>query len=366
MGAVVIAAGGTGGHLYPALAVAAELRALAPGTDITFAGSADRLEARVVPAAGYPFVPVRSGAWHRTRPWTIASGAVRAAAGTVGALGVLQHANARVVFSTGGWTAAPILAAAVLRRTPIVLHEPNHAAGVVTRLFAPFAARVTAAAAGAVRGATVTGIPIRREIVTADRAAARRAFGFADEAVVVLVQGGSLSAASINQAVSDALPALKGTNIAFIWLCGRAAEAEMTARVRESGIAARVFGYCDDMGPALAAADLTVARAGASTLAEIAAVGLPAILVPYPHAAGNHQRRNAEAFAAAGAAVLVPELDDDAPTLDGPWLAAMLVTMTNHPHRATMAEAARRLARPDAAAAVAREILAAMGEGAAC
>lgn len=361
MGAVVIAAGGTGGHLYPALAVAAELRALAPGLPITFAGSADRLEARVVPAAGYPFVSVTSGAWHRARPWTIVTGAVRAAAGTIGALGLLRKAGATAVFSTGGWTAAPVLAAAVLRRTPIVLHEPNHAAGVVTRLFTRFAARVTAADVSAVRGATVTGIPIRREIVGADRAAARRALGFDDEAFVVLVQGGSQGATAINEAVKAAARELKPSGVVLIWLCGRDAQTEVAMFVSASGIRARVFGYCDDMAPVLAAADLTVARAGASTLAEITAIGLPSILVPYPHAAADHQRRNAEALAATGAAMVIPEAE-----LDGTRLAAAVIGMKDSARRSAMAISARSLGRPDAAAAVAREILSVLGEEAAC
>jgi len=358
VGGIVIAAGGTGGHLYPALAVARELRALAPELPVMFTGHAERLEARVVPDAGFAFTPLASGPWRRGRLTSLATGTARTLRGAAQARRLLRQGGAQAVFSTGGFVSAPALLAAATLRLPIVLHEPNRTPGLVTRLFGRLAARVTlgdAAAAGAfpARTVRVTGIPIRGDILAGDRAAARRALGLPAGACVVLVVGGSQSAAALNRAVREALPHLAGLPVAFVWLCGRSEEPALAPVAAAAPVPVRLFGYLDDMAGALRAADLVVARAGASTIAEVTAVGLPAVLVPYPHAAADHQTANASALAAAGAGVLLPEAG-----LTGGSLAAVVRALATDPtRRAAMAAASLALGRPGAARAVAREIL---------
>lgn len=357
-----MAAGGTGGHLYPALAVARELKDLAPDLALSFTGHADRLEARVVPQAGFSFAPLASGPWRRGRAASLLTGTARTLKGAAQARRLFKALGTRAVFSTGGFVSAPALLAAASLRLPIVLHEPNRTPGLVTRLFGRVAARVTvgdaaAAAAFPSRVVRVTGIPVRRELLAGDRAAARRALRLPEDACVVLVVGGSQSARALNRAVGEALPALAGLRVALVWLCGRSEEAKLSPVAAGARVPVRLFGYLDDMAGALGAADLVVARSGASTIAELTALGLPAILIPYPHAAGDHQTANAEALAAAGAGMLLPEEG-----LTGGTLAAALRALAGDPaRRAAMASASATLGRPNAARAVALEILDVIG-----
>jgi UDP-N-acetylglucosamine--N-acetylmuramyl-(pentapeptide) pyrophosphoryl-undecaprenol N-acetylglucosamine transferase len=365
MDAVVIAAGGTGGHLYPALAVAAELKGLAPGLGVRFTGSAAGLEARVVPAEGWAFTPLKSSAWHRGRPLTMITGGARALAGSWRGFRLFRATGTRVVFSTGGFTSAPALLAATLARVPIVLHEPNRQPGVVNRIFGKVASRVTVGDGEAGRffprgRVRVTGVPVRRSVLEGDRVRGRLSLGIENGAFMVLVLGGSQGAGAINRALIDALPALWAAAPAssVVWLCGRAAETALASVARSAAVPVRLIGYLDDMASALAAADLVVARAGASTVAELTATGRPSILVPYPHAAADHQTRNAEALVAAGAAIMIPE-----PELDGLRLARAIASLAgNEARRALMGRRAAELGRPDAARAVAREILETIGE----
>ncbi|MEK7474511.1 MAG: undecaprenyldiphospho-muramoylpentapeptide beta-N-acetylglucosaminyltransferase [Candidatus Coatesbacteria bacterium] len=364
MDSVVIAAGGTGGHLYPALAVAGELARLAPGLGLRFTGGAAGIEARVVPAEGWSFTPLESSAWHRGRPLTLLTGSVRALRGAWRARGFLRHEGARAVFSTGGFPAAPALLAAAAERIPIVLHEPNRRPGVVNRFFGRVASCVTvgdeAAASAFPRGRVrVTGVPVRRAVLEADRARGRRTLGIADGAFAVLVLGGSQGAGAINRAMTQALPGLGSMPepLSIVWLSGRAGEAVLAPVAKAAPVPVRLFGYLDDMASALAAADLVVGRAGASTLAEIAATGRPAVLVPYPHAAADHQARNAEAAGQAGAALVIPERE-----LTGTRLAEAIGALAGDPARlADMGRRSAELGRPDAARDVALAILEIMG-----
>jgi len=365
MNAVVIAAGGTGGHVYPALAVAAELKGLAPGLGIRFTGSAAGLEARVVPAEGWPFTPLKSSAWHRGRPLTVITGGARALAGAWRGLRLMRATGTRVVFSTGGFASAPALLAATAARVPIVLHEPNRQPGVVNRIFGKVAARVTVGDGDATRffprsRVRVTGVPVRRTVLEGNRARGRATLGIEDGAFMVLVLGGSQGAGAINRALIDALPALRkaAPSSSVVWLCGRAAETALASVARSAVVPVRLIGYLDDMASALAAADLVVARAGASTVAELTATGRPSILVPYPYAAADHQTRNAEALATAGAATMIPETE-----LDGPRLARAIASLAEDgTRRAEMSSRAAALGRRDAARAVALQVLEVIGE----
>ncbi len=366
-GVVVIAAGGTGGHVYPALAVAREIMELAPETEITFVGTATGLESRLVRDAGFRFQSVAASPWKRNSPATLVSGSLRAVRGAITASGILRRARVKVVFSTGGYVSAPTLLAAVIGRVPIVLHEPNAVPGVVTRIFSRWASVVTVGTESARRRVAgrrlrVTGVPVRRSLLESTREQIRRRFGIDDKTCVVIVMGGSQGSKAVNDAMAGALHRLESSScpLAITWIRGGRETAPMPDRPTHPRVMVRVLEYVDDMGPLLREADLVVARAGASTVAELLAVGVPSILIPYPHAAEDHQRRNARDLAIAGATEVIEE-----PELTSALLAERILALAGDPGcRARMGEAARRAGRPDAARVIAAEVLGIMtGEG---
>ncbi len=359
----MIAAGGTGGHLYPAIAAAREIASLAPEVAVHFAGSERGPEARLVPQEGFPFTPVASGPWRRGHPLSGAKALALMARGALQARRLLKAVNAGVVFSTGGFTGAPVLLAAATCGIPTVLLEPNVRPGLVTRAFGRLAARVTVGSKETLRyfspaRTKVTGVPVRRELLNCDPASARRALGLDASTCVVLVLGGSQGASAINRAVAEALPHVTSSHVplAFVWVCGNREHNMYEPVARNASLPVKLFGYVDDMGGPLGAADLVVARAGASTVAELLALGKPSVLVPYPHAAADHQTQNALALAREGAAILLPEAQ-----LNGQRLAEVIRDLAADPsRRVEMARCAEALGAPAAARAVAEEIVAVM------
>ena len=367
MASIVIAAGGTGGHVYPALAVAAELRALSPELEITFMGTEAGLESRVVPAGGWKFLPVKAYPWRRSRPWTLAIASLGAVTGAITASRILRRLGAGAVFSTGGYASSPVLLAAAVAGIPIVLHEPNAQPGVVTRMFGRMAARVTVVSGEAGRRfpasrTEVTGVPVRRSLFSVGREEARKNLGLAGE-FTLLVLGGSQGAGAINTALVSALPHFKPAQgrLSIIWACGKKDYDRARDVARTASVTVKPFSYIDDMGTVLAASDAVLGRAGASATAEMLVAGLPALLVPYPFAAADHQRRNAEAIARSGAARVLPEA-----SLTGESLAREVMALVDNPEMAEkMAAAARIAGKPDAARTVAGAVLSAM-KGAPC
>lgn len=369
MASIVIAAGGTGGHVYPALAVAAELAELAPDSPIVFIGTATGLESRIVPAGGWTFEPVRAFPWRRSRPWTLVSASVGAVAGAWSAVRLLKKVNAGVVFSTGGYASAPVLLAAAVSGVPIVLHEPNARPGVVTRIFGRMASRVTVVSAEAGRRfpssrTGVTGVPVRRSFASMGREEARKKMNLGGE-FALLVLGGSQGAGAINLALESALPLLSGARgrLSIIWVCGKRDFDRARAAAGSAPVSVSPHSYIDDLGSVLPACDAVVGRAGASATAEILVSGLPSILVPYPFAAADHQRLNAEAIERAGAAKVLAER-----FLSGESLAHEILGLMSDPGKlAEMGRCARATGKPGAARTVAGEVLSAMKPGvAAC
>jgi UDP-N-acetylglucosamine--N-acetylmuramyl-(pentapeptide) pyrophosphoryl-undecaprenol N-acetylglucosamine transferase len=342
----VIAAGGTAGHVVPAIAIADALRA--EGATVVFAGG-ERAEAELVPAAGYPFEPIRVEGISRSNPLKAARAVVRAAGAVHAAGRILERHGADAVIGGGGYVAGPVGLAAVRRGIPLVLTEADSHLGLANRMLARWARRVCLAFPLAGREGErylVTGRPVPPTVT--DRAGARAELGIASEETCVLVFGGSLGARSINEA---AIAAFEGAPYAVLHVAGRRDFASLDP---PPGGRYLLRDYITPFGTALAAADVAVARSGGSVF-ELAQYGLPAVLIPYPHAAGDHQSGNARWMADAGAAVvlrdeeLTPErlrAEVDAIALDGA-------------HRAAMAAAASRLARPDAARTIAAEVLAA-------
>jgi UDP-N-acetylglucosamine--N-acetylmuramyl-(pentapeptide) pyrophosphoryl-undecaprenol N-acetylglucosamine transferase len=362
--------------VVPALAVAQELRA--EGAEVAFIGGA-RAEAELVPAAGYALYAINVEGLSRSNPLHAVRALARAAVAAPRARRLLRSLQADAVLGGGGYVAAPVVLAARTLRVPVVLTEADAVIGLSNRLLAPLARSVCVAFDAAIarrppRGRAPARWPRRgqrpqaharsRYVVTgrpllgysSDRASARERLGVAAQETLLLVFGGSLGARSINLA---ALDAFADASFRVLHVCGRRDHAELAARRRRQGY--ELLAQLDPalFADALAAADLAVARAGGSVL-EIAAHALPMILVPYPHAASDHQRVNARVMAEAGAAVVIEDAQLTAPRLSSE-VAALLA---DRPRLAAMAAAARAVAHPDAARRVASELLAAAGAGA--
>jgi UDP-N-acetylglucosamine--N-acetylmuramyl-(pentapeptide) pyrophosphoryl-undecaprenol N-acetylglucosamine transferase len=343
----VIAAGGTAGHVVPALAVAEALRA--DGAEVVFIGG-DRAEAQLVPAAGFPLRELNVRGLSRTNPLKAARAAGLAAAAVPRARAMLSELAPQAVMGGGGYVAGPVGLAAAGLRLPLVLTEADSHLGVTNRLLAPLARRVCLAFPIEGRDGSryrVTGRPIAP--ATAERGEARARFGLSEDDTCVLVFGGSLGSRTINRA---AIEAFSGAPFRVLHISGRRDYEELSSRHPPPGYELLEYLDLEDFGRAMAAADLAVARAGGSVF-ELAAYGLPAVLIPFPHAAADHQSSNARWMTEAGAAVVIPDAE-----LTGPRLGAEVAALLSDERTlSTMAAAARSLARPHAAADVAAELL---------
>ncbi len=331
----------------PALAVAERLRAA--GAEVIFVGG-ERAEAKLVPAAGYELRTIRVAGLSRTNPLLAARAVALSARAVLRARSILAELRPAAVLGGGGYVAGPAGLAALARRVPLVLTEADSHFGISNRLLAPGARRVCLAFPIAGRCGSryvVTGRPVAPP--TTDRAAARTRFGIGSDETCVLVFGGSLGARTINEA---AVKTFASAPFRVLHAAGERDYAALLGRV--GGPHYDLRPYIDDFADAIAACDLCVARAGGSIF-EIAAAGKPALLIPYPHASADHQTSNARWMVNAGAAVVVPDAELTAARL-GQEVGALLAD----PARlAAMAAASAGLARPDAAQAVADEVLAA-------
>jgi UDP-N-acetylglucosamine--N-acetylmuramyl-(pentapeptide) pyrophosphoryl-undecaprenol N-acetylglucosamine transferase len=343
---VVIAAGGTAGHVVPAIAVADALRA--EGAAVTFVGG-QRAETELVPAAGYELDPIAVEGLSRSNPLHALRAAGKAALAVRAARRILRARRADAVLGAGGYVAGPVGLAAALARLPLVLSEADSHIGLSNRLLAPRAARVCLAFPIAGRDGDrylVTGRPVPPR--AGDRAGAREELGIELDETCVLVFGGSLGARSVNEA---AVKAFADAPYRVLHVAGRRDFAELTA----PGPHYLLRDYISPFGRALAAADLAVARAGGSVF-ELAQYGLPAVLVPYPHATADHQTANARWMVDGGAAVAIA----DAELTPERLRAAVDAVALDPARRAAMAAASERLARPDAAREVALAVLSAI------
>jgi len=356
---VVIAAGGTAGHVVPALAIADELRDR--GAQVTFLGARGRLEEKLVPNAGYEIDLVTLSGIDRKNPFRAVRALGQAAAAIPRLRKLIRSREADVVVGGGGFVAGPAGMAAKGLRLPLVLTEADRHLGLANRLLARRADRVCLAfQIDGLDGANVriTGRPVGRAVLNADRDRARRRFGIASDARCLLVMGGSQGARSVNLAAIEALAERPGRTFNVIHVSGSRDYPEVSGRLAAAAHAEgyTLLEYEPDMGDGIVASDLALARSGASVF-ELAALGRAAILVPYPFATGDHQMANAEWMAAAGAAIIVP--DDE---LDADRLRKEVDALFGNPSRlASMAEDSARLARPQAAADVAAEVMAVAG-----
>jgi UDP-N-acetylglucosamine--N-acetylmuramyl-(pentapeptide) pyrophosphoryl-undecaprenol N-acetylglucosamine transferase len=345
---VMIMAGGTGGHVYPALAVAHELRAR--GHEVSWMGAPDSFESRVVPAQGYPIEFVRVSGLRGKGLLTLLLAPLRLARALLDAWAALRRRSPAVVLGMGGFAAGPGGLVARLWGTPLVIHEQNAAAGLTNRWLARIADRVLEAFPGTLAGAVTVGNPVRAAIQAVPAPEARLASR--QGPLHVLVIGGSQGARALNERVPAALALLPAGERPEVWhQAGRTLEIARIA-YGEAGVDATVEAFIEDMAGAYAWADLVVCRAGASTVAELSAAGVGAILVPFPAAVDDHQTRNAEYLVRAGAAVLVPERE-----LDARRLAGLIAELGDRGRLLAMARAARGAAWREAERKIADAVL---------
>ena len=308
----MLAGGGTGGHLFPALAIADEIRRLEPNATFLFLGTKGKIEARVVPQRGYPFRTLWISGFHRRLTLDNLLFPLKVIVSLIQSLFVIRQFKPDVVVGTGGYVCGPILFMAALLGIPTVIHESNSYPGVTTRLLAARVSTVFIAFEEArhwlkrTNHVVLIGTPTREALGTISKEAGVAAFGLEHGKKTLLVFGGSLGAASINNAVLGSLDELGRKGIQIIWQTGRG-DFERIRSAIGSKKAIWLGAFIDKMENAFGAADLVVCRAGATTLAELTRVGKPAILVPYPHAAGDHQTHNARSLSDAGAAVMIAD-----------------------------------------------------------
>jgi len=355
---VVIAGGGTGGHLYPGIAVAREIMRRVPEASVAFAGTARGLEARVVPAEGFALDVVRSAGLKGKSLLSRARGALLVPLGLVDAWRIVSRRRPSVVIGVGGYSAGPVVLVAALRGIATLVLEQNAVPGLTNRLLARWV-RAAAVTYDQTRSyfhgrAFVSGNPVRAEFFDAAKDPAGRA---ADgrRAARVLVLGGSQGAHVVNMAVVAAAPELarQFVGLELVHQTGERDLAAVREAYRHSGVAARAESFLDPVAREMTAADLVIGRAGATTLAELAAAGRPAVLVPFGAATDDHQRKNAAVLAAAGAAAVIDERE-----VSGPALASLVGRLLADPAGLeAMGRAMRGFARPDAAARIVDRVL---------
>lgn len=347
---VLIMAGGTGGHVYPAMAVAETLRAR--GYGIAWLGTSKGLEARVVPAKGFTIHFISAVGVRGKGFIDLLKAPFLMLQGLVESMRVIRRVDPVVVLGMGGFVTVPGGLASWLMRKPLVIHEQNAVAGTANRLLSRFAVRALQGFPGALDDAEETGNPVRAEITTMTQKSIST-----DElpALRLLVLGGSLGAKPINDVLPAMLSKLRATTrLQVRHQTGITTHDATRTLYRDAGLSLdnldlRVDAYIEDMASAYQWADLVLCRAGAITLAEIACAGLPAILVPLPHAIDDHQNRNAAHFVEEGAAILMPQAGLTAETL----AQTIARLASDRRELAAMAREARSLARPDAASKVA-------------
>jgi len=344
----ILAGGGTGGHVIPALAIAQELENRYQA-EILFIGTARGLENRLVPAAGFPLQRVKVGAFNRVSLATRLKTMLDLPRAMISAAGILNEFQPDIVIGVGGYASGPAMLAAILKHIPTLAFEPNLVPGFANRVVARL---VSAAAvhfeqtAEHFRNPVVTGVPVRPAFFEIPKKK------YSPASPVLLVFGGSQGAHSINQAMISALPRLakRLPSLEVIHQTGERDYNEVHAAYSRIAISAEVHKFIDNMPAFFARADLVLCRSGASTVAEVAAAAKPAIFVPFPQAADDHQRRNAEAMEQAQAAVVVEQT-----RLDEVWLVDTIGALLEDPSRLSrMGDRARAMAHPDAAKEIAQ------------
>jgi UDP-N-acetylglucosamine--N-acetylmuramyl-(pentapeptide) pyrophosphoryl-undecaprenol N-acetylglucosamine transferase len=360
---VVIAGGGTGGHLYPGLAIADEIRRCRPDAQLLFVGTKGRIEERVVPASGYRLETIWISGLRRSLSLSALLMPLKVIVATLQSLRILRKMRPNVVVGTGGYVCGPVLWAAMLLRRRTLIQEQNSEPGVTTRLLASHVDEVhitfpeTAARLRRQDNVRISGNPVRASLGTPARSEAARAFDLVAERPTLLVFGGSQGSVAINSAVLAVLPAVLETGAQVLWQTGsRDADrilSDPAVRTAQGQGVLRAYPYIERMDLAYAASDVVLCRAGATTLAELTLLGKASVLVPLPSAAADHQTSNARSLADRHAAILVRES-----AAREELLPALQKLLKDGTERRLLGENAARLGRPEAAGTLARAIIA--------
>lgn len=354
---IILTGGGTGGHIYPALAIAEKWKALDPDSEILYVGTQRGLESKIVPKRNVPFRTIGVEGLPRKISPALVKAIIRAGKGCLEARRVVRDFKPDLVIGTGGYVCGPMVLAARLQGVPAMIHEQNAFPGVTNKLLARFVNRIMVTFPESSKyfshkeKITATGLPVRQEVLDAEKQAGLAFFGFDPEKVTLLVSGGSRGARSLNRAMAEAYTTLATyPNLQILHLTGEADYADTMEAIAKTGLQIedypqiQIKPYLDEMQHGLAAADFCVGRAGATFLAEITACGIPSILIPYPYAAENHQEYNAKALVDQDAARMI--LDKD---LTGQALCREIETIyKDETLREKMALAAKSYGKPDA------------------
>ena len=362
---IIVSGGGTGGHIYPAITLVQAIRERVPEAEFLYVGTAQGLEADIVPKEGIPFDTIDLQGFERRLTLANLKRGFKALAGLKKARRIVKQFQPDAAIGTGGYVCGPILLASSLMNVPTLVQEQNVLPGITNRILSKFVTKVAVGAEAALKHfpkekAVFTGNPIRKSVMEASREDGLREFGFDGNKPVVLISGGSRGARAINRA---AVPVLKAAQdnpeIQFLHVTGKGEYEDIKNRLKEAGVELskaphiRVEPYLYDMPKALAMADLAVFRAGATGIAELTARGVPSILVPYPYASENHQEHNARALQDKGAARMILNKDLTAETL-GTTLNELL---SKPEELKNMAEASRSMGRPNATDDIADMVL---------
>ncbi|PSQ89972.1 MAG: undecaprenyldiphospho-muramoylpentapeptide beta-N-acetylglucosaminyltransferase [Bacteroidetes bacterium QS_8_64_10] len=354
---ILMAAGGTGGHVYPAIAIADAVKRLEPDAAVEFAGTRDRMEWEAVPKAGYAIHPITVSGIQRKLTVRNLTFPFKLAKGFGDSWSLVGDFDPDAVVGTGGYVSGPVLLTASVRGRPVVIQEQNAYAGLTNRLLARLAEHIHIAFPEAKdfvdpEKCVLSGNPTRKELTEADRAQARTYFGIPSDALMLFVFGGSLGSKAINGAMEEHLEALlDNENLHVLWQTGERYYERLEAHV-PSHARLHLNKYIDRMDYAYAATDVALCRAGAITCSELMMTGTPAVLVPSPNVTEDHQTKNARSMTNSDAAVMLPE-----PELNDRLLGAVRDLLDDGDRRRAMSEAAREIARPDAADDIARDVL---------
>ncbi|MDF2630489.1 MAG: UDP-N-acetylglucosamine-N-acetylmuramyl-pyrophosphoryl-undecaprenol N-acetylglucosamine transferase [Symbiobacteriaceae bacterium] len=357
----LIAGGGTGGHIYPAVSIAHALKAADPQAELLYVGTQAGREATLVPREQIPFVTISSAGLINLSAMQKLKGALKAAKGLFDSLGHIRRFRPDVVIGTGGFVSGPVLLAARLAGRPVVIQEQNAFPGVTNRIASRWAKAVLVPYEEArpyfPAGTKLQfiGNPVRPEVQGAERSAGRKAFGYTESDKVLVVMGGSGGGRDFNRFAVDAVKLLLGRlpGLKVLHITGERYFDQVRQQYGGSPAGVSVVPYLHNMPEAYAAADAGIFRSGALTLAEVQVRGLPSVLIPSPNVTHNHQDWNARTLEQRGAALVVREREMSADKLAD----AVAVALTDSAKRAAMAEALRSLAQPDAAADIAGAIM---------
>ena len=361
---IIVSGGGTGGHIYPAITIIENIKKIAPETEFLYVGTQRGLEADIVPRENIPFKTIELSGLERHFTLENIRRLMKAGTALFKARRLVRDFAPDAAIGTGGYVCGPIILAASLHGVPTLIQEQNVVPGITNKILSRFARKIALGAKEAAKHfpknkVLVTGNPIRQEVIDARREDGLKAYGFDGELPVVLISGGSRGARSINTAMVGVLKSAQQDKVQYLLATGKNEYDSVMAKLKSEGVdlAAhpnlKVVPYLYDMPQAMAMADLAVFRAGATGLAELTAKGVPAILVPYPYAAENHQEHNARAVEKAGAARVILNKD-----LNSDGLYGLINELIGDREKlAAMKQASLSLGKPQAAKAIAEEVI---------